>query len=75
MLLIHNERTKLLSNALDRASTACITIGVFAPTAAALYSASGTPFSTGIYVLGAVSWLFTATVLHISARHTLRRLR
>ena len=28
MSLIHNERTKLLANALDRASTACLAVGV-----------------------------------------------
>jgi len=28
MSLIHNERTKLLANAIDRASTACIAVGV-----------------------------------------------
>ena len=27
--VIHNEWTKLLANALDRASTACVTAGVF----------------------------------------------
>jgi hypothetical protein len=31
---IHNERTRLLANALDRASTASLTIGVLAPIAA-----------------------------------------
>lgn len=31
--LIDNERTKLLANALDRASTACFTVGILTPTA------------------------------------------
>lgn len=75
MHVIHNERTKLLADALDRASTACVTVGVFAPSAAALYSATGALFSTRIYALGAMSWLFTAVVLHMSARYTLRRLQ
>ena len=34
MSAIANERTKLLANALDRASTACFTVGVAAPFAA-----------------------------------------
>jgi hypothetical protein len=34
--VIANERAKLLANALDRASTACVTVGVLGPTAAAL---------------------------------------
>jgi hypothetical protein len=38
---IDNERTKLLANALDRASTACLTVGVVAPFAAALYNFGG----------------------------------
>ncbi len=31
MSLIHNERTKLLANALDRTSTACLAVGLIAP--------------------------------------------
>ncbi|MBP2557760.1 hypothetical protein J2857_000511 [Neorhizobium galegae] len=31
------EQTKLLANAFDRASTACITVGVVTPVAAMLY--------------------------------------
>ena len=30
--LIHNERTKLLANALDRASTGCLVAGLVGPT-------------------------------------------
>ncbi|PWE56751.1 hypothetical protein DEM27_10335 [Metarhizobium album] len=75
MSLIHNERTKLLANALDRASTACLTVGVFAPIAAALYSATSSISATPVFIVGAVCWIFTAVVLHISARHILRRLQ
>ena len=32
-ILIHNERTKLPANALDRASTASLVVGVFGPLA------------------------------------------
>jgi hypothetical protein len=74
MSLIHNERTKLLANALDRASTACLTVGVFAPIAAALYSVNNY-VSVGIFLIGAVVWIFSALVLHISARHILRKLQ
>lgn len=31
MSLVHNERTKLFANALDRASTACFAVGVCGP--------------------------------------------
>lgn len=37
MSLIHNERTKLTANWLDRAGTAAITVGVIAPLAAAVF--------------------------------------
>lgn len=39
--VVHNERTKLLANALDRASTACFAIGALAPTVATY--GGGTP--------------------------------
>ena len=38
---IENERWKLLANALDRGSTACITIGVATPLAGAIYNVNG----------------------------------
>lgn len=63
MSLIHNERTKLLANALDRASTGCLIAGLVGPTAVA-----------GISFLASVStgvWLFAALVLHLSARYVL----
>ena len=31
MSLVYNERTKLLANALDRTSTACVVVGLFTP--------------------------------------------
>ena len=37
MSLIQNERVKLLANALDRASTSCLTVGVNTPVAGYLY--------------------------------------
>lgn len=75
MSLIHNETTKLVANALDRASTACLTVGVFAPIAAALYAVTGAAASMPVFVIGAVCWIFAAAVLHISARYVLRRLK
>lgn len=41
MSVIDNERTKLLANALDRASTACFTVGVATPLAGYLYGVRG----------------------------------
>lgn len=57
MSLVENERTKLLANALDRASTACVTVGLLAPIAAVIYGASGTAVTPWTFALGGVIWL------------------
>ena len=41
MSVIHNEQTKYIANACDRASTSCLTVGVLAPIAAAIYAPTG----------------------------------
>lgn len=74
MTLIHNERTKLFANALDRASTACVTVGVFAPMAAAFYNFSGSVIPLKIIVIGATAWILAALVLHLGARRVLKGL-
>ena len=74
MSVIHNEQTKLLANALDRASTACLTVGVLAPIAAALYAASGVFTMSAIVIASPLVWIFAAVVLHMSARRILRSL-
>lgn len=74
MSLIHNERTKLTANALDRASTACLTVGVLGPAAAALYGMGGSALH-GWIIIGAVLWLSAAAVLHFMARRTLGSLK
>jgi len=72
--LIDNERTKLLANAFDRASTACLTVGVLAPLAAVIYNLSGTHLDGWVLVVGTVIWLFAAIALHLIARVVLRDL-
>ena len=74
MSLVHNERTKLLANALDRASTACLTVGVLAPVAAALYS-MGNMSPSWVLILTTLSWLAAAAVLHYAARRALGGLK
>ena len=75
MTLVHNEQTELLANALDRASTACLSIGFLAPTAAAVYT-TAPQFAIGSnIIIGAVIWILVASMLHYSARRILRRLR
>jgi hypothetical protein len=60
---IANERTKLLALALDRVSTGCVIIGVFAPLAA-----------SSLNLLGGIAWISGGAVLHLTARWVLGRL-
>jgi hypothetical protein len=67
---IHNERTKLLANALDRASTACFAVGVIGqalslPPAGQLW----------IGLLSPAGWILAAIALHLVARRVLGRLK
>jgi len=77
MSLIDNERTKLLANALDRASTACITVGVLGPLAAGLYGVGGTgPVNRVMMVaISSVLWLTAAVALHLMAYRVLGRMK
>ena len=68
MSLIENERTKLLANAFDRASTACVTVGILAPIAAVLYGATGTPMAPWALALAWAIWFVCAAALHLMAR-------
>jgi membrane protein implicated in regulation of membrane protease activity len=70
---IDNERTKLTANALDRASTACLAVGILAPLATLLQGLARLP-GAGIAV-SFTGWLAAAVVLHIGARRALRGLR
>ncbi|MBB4064565.1 hypothetical protein GGR23_001752 [Gellertiella hungarica] len=74
MSVVWNERTKLLANALGRASTACLTVGVLAPTASALYMGANGPANLAPLVAAFCGWLFSALVLHLAARRVLGRL-
>lgn len=76
MSIIENERTKLLANALDRASTACFTVGVATPIAGYLYGviSFAAPFGYWLF-LTAVGWLVIAIALHLLARRILKGLK
>lgn len=76
MSLIHNERLKLTANALNTAAGSSFTVGVLAPLVAAFYDVSGA-YKVAVWkiVLGAVVWLSTAVVLHLSARRVLGSLK
>ena len=75
MSLVDNEQTKLLANALDRASTSCFTVGIATPLAGYLYNVSGFRSSIGIaeLALGLAGWIIAAIIaLHLGARRLLR---
>jgi hypothetical protein len=75
MANVKEEKTKLLAGAIDRASTACLAIGVFAPLAAAFYEVEPNHRPAGFFlVLGTLIWLVAAIALHMLARRTLSRL-
>ena len=69
MSLVYNERTKLLANALDRTSTACVVVGLFTP------AVTGN-LALGLATLGSIIiWLLAALTLHLTARFILGRLK
>ena len=77
MSLIATEQTKLLAGNLDRASTACLLIGILQPLAGLSYGigivkeAIPLPF----LLAGIVCWLGGAIVLHLMARRVLAGLK
>lgn len=73
--LVEIERAKLLANALDRAPTACFTVGVIAPTAAALYGAGSFIPGPLLTVVIAAGWILAGLALHWTARLVLGALR
>lgn len=64
------ERTKLLANSLDRASTACLTVGILAPFAAALYNVGNLTLNPSLF-LAALLYLGAAYALHRGAMDVL----
>ena len=76
MSLIDNERTKLLANALDRASTACFTVGILTPGAGYFYNIGGFQglISVTELFVGVLGWLGALVALHLLARRVLRGL-
>jgi hypothetical protein len=77
MSLIHNEQTKLTAGAINTLSTAMITVGVLAPTAAYLYGLSSAAIYRPLWqlLLSGLIWLLSGLVLHYAARTLLRRLK
>jgi hypothetical protein len=69
---IHNERTKLLANALDRASTASLAVGFIAPVVSI---GNGQTPSLAFLVISVGVWFLIAMALHMIARRVLGGLR
>lgn len=70
MSLIHNERTKLQANAIDRASTACFAAGVLGQIFSLAPAAA--PWLTLSSIAG---WIFAAIGLHLTAIRVLGGLK
>lgn len=77
MSIVENEKTKLIANALDRASTACFTVGIATPLAGYIYNVSGFRGMIGYggMALSLAGWLTGAVSLHMLARRVLKRLK
>jgi hypothetical protein len=75
MSLIHNERTKLLAGALDRTSTALVTVGVAVPLVG--YFVGGVRPEGGFWVVAVIAAIsiFVAFGLHLAARWVLGGLK
>ncbi|MET3612192.1 hypothetical protein ABID16_000497 [Rhizobium aquaticum] len=65
-MLVHNERTKLAANALDRLSTAFVVVGVLGRT---FNYSPGADMWIGL--LGVATWILGAFILHLIARRIL----
>jgi hypothetical protein len=76
MSLVRNEQIKLLANALDRASTACFTVGIATPLAGYLYNVAGfrTAVSALELLLGLMAWIGAAIGLHFAGKNALKDL-
>lgn len=76
LILVQNERVKLLAGALDRASTALFTVGVVTPAAAYLYNIQGIRdlMTPGAATFGFLAFAAGSTALHLLARRVLREL-
>jgi hypothetical protein len=72
--LIHNERTKLLASAIDRASTAFLTVGIATPVAGRLFYATD-DLPDWYYIAAMVVFAGISALLHGFARHLLGGLR
>jgi hypothetical protein len=71
---IHNEQVKLFAASLERVGTSAVTVGVFAPIAAAFFKIEGFNRDPLPIIVGVVSWLLLAAILYIESQRKLRNL-
>ena len=75
-LAVFNERLKLTAAAIDRVSTAFLTIGFLTPLAVLMFRLEQSPIlATAANAIVASIWLFVALALHILSRQLLKELR
>jgi hypothetical protein len=75
-VIIHNERRKLFATMLNTLASSSCTIGVLTPIAAGVfYGTAPKGLGVGWIIVGVVSWLGAAVVLHNRARRVLGGLR
>ncbi len=72
---IRNERLKLLANALDRASTACLTVGGIAPLATLIFASGTIGLGAVQFAIGTACWILLGIGLHLLAQEVLRGLQ
>jgi hypothetical protein len=73
--LVYNEQTKLLANALDRVSTACVAVGVLAPVAGAFLNVPGADSpEIAQFATCALGYFIAGYLLHLLAIRVLRGL-
>jgi len=75
-LTVYNERIKYFAALLNTIAAAAISIGIFAPFVAALYSVGSVQsVAPGpVIALGSILWIFLALSLHASAQWALGNL-
>lgn len=73
MSLVVNERIKLLAGSIDRAATACFTVGIATPLAGYLYNVGGFGANLGGPALVSIvsGWFLAIVALHLLARRLL----
>jgi hypothetical protein len=73
--LVFNEQTKLLANAYDRLSTACVSVGVLAPIAGAYLNLAGPNLPDSNFIVCCVTYLFAGYVFNRLSLRVLKGLR